>query len=59
MNTEIIMKSDVLDILFENRNKLYGAYPLRKFYPERIKAALIITFCSVMVFCVFALVPKG
>lgn len=59
MNTEMIMKSDALDILFENRNKLYGAYPLRKFYPERIKTALVITFSSALVFCVFALMPKA
>ena len=54
----MIMKSDVLDILFENRNKLYGAYPLRKFYPERIRTALIITFASVIVVCVFAMATE-
>jgi protein TonB len=59
MNTEMILKSDALDILFDNRNKLYGAYPLRKFYPERIKTALVITFSSALVFCVFALMPKA
>lgn len=34
------MKSDILDILFENRNKAYGAYDLRKFYTHRLKTAL-------------------
>lgn len=32
MNAENILKSDVLDILFENRNKAYGAYDIRKHY---------------------------
>jgi periplasmic protein TonB len=58
MNTDIIMKSDVLDILFENRNKLYGAYPLRKFYTERIKTSLAIMISGVFVFCLFALTTK-
>ena len=58
MNIDMILKSDVLDILFENRNKLYGAYPLRKFYPERIKTSLLIMAGMVIAFCVFALVSK-
>ena len=58
MNTELIMKSDVLDILFEKRNKLYGAYTLRKFYPERIKKSLAIIMGIVFLFCIAALMPK-
>ncbi|MBK8495923.1 MAG: hypothetical protein IPL50_13555 [Chitinophagaceae bacterium] len=37
MNRNQILKTDILDIIFENRNKAYGAYELRKFYPTRIK----------------------
>lgn len=33
---------DVLDVLFANRNKMYGAYLLRKNYPERLKTSLAI-----------------
>lgn len=58
MNTEMILKSDTLDILFENRNKLYGAYTLRKFYPKRIKTSLVIMLGVVIAFCVFALINK-
>jgi len=36
MNAETILRSDLLDILFENRNKQYGAYPLRKEYNSRL-----------------------
>ena len=31
-----ILQADPLDLLFENRNKKYGAYPLRKYYPQRL-----------------------
>jgi len=38
-----IIQSDLLDILFENRNKNYGAYALRKSYHKRLAAALTAT----------------
>jgi periplasmic protein TonB len=38
-----ILQADVLDILFENRNKDYGAYNLRKTYNRRIITALLMT----------------
>ena len=41
-----ILKADVLDILFDNRNKLYGAYALRRHYPSRLKMALGLTLLS-------------
>jgi periplasmic protein TonB len=43
MDVEKIVKIDLLDILFNGRNKEYGAYDLRKTYPKRITIALIIT----------------
>ena len=43
MEANKILSADVLDILFENRNKEYGAYELRKTYNRRIVRALIIT----------------
>jgi protein TonB len=36
------------DLVFENRNKFYGAYPLRKSYPERLTAALVTAVFSLM-----------
>ena len=42
MDLNSIMKSDVLDIIFEGRNKGYGAYDLRKTYESRIRRAVII-----------------
>ncbi len=43
MEANKILSSDVLDLLFEHRNKEYGAYDLRKTYNRRITRALIIT----------------
>ena len=58
MNSELIMKSDVLDILFENRNKLYGAYALRKFYNSRLTKSINITLTTVAILCAFTFLPK-
>jgi protein TonB len=43
METNQILAADLLDLLFENRNKDYGAYELRKTYIKRITKALFIT----------------
>jgi periplasmic protein TonB len=40
MKPENILQSDVLDIVFENKNKAYGAYELRKHYNQRLYKAL-------------------
>ncbi len=50
MNPTAILQSDVLDIIFENRNKDYGAYSLRKYYNNRLGAALMIMFFLVVLF---------
>lgn len=41
MEPNNILKADVLDIIFENRNKAYGAYELRTTYNKRIKRSLM------------------
>ncbi len=43
MDTNKILSARWLDILFDNRNKEYGAYELRNTYPKRIAKALFIT----------------
>lgn len=40
MKSEEILKADLLDIVFENRNKAYGAYSIRKAYPSHLKKAM-------------------
>ena len=43
MEANKILKADILDILFEGKNKEYGAYELRKTYNSRIIKAMIFT----------------
>ena len=43
MEPNKILTADILDIVFEDRNKEYGAYELRRSYNKRIGRALIIT----------------
>jgi periplasmic protein TonB len=43
MEANKILSSDILDLLFEHRNKEYGAYALRRTYNKRITTALLIT----------------
>ena len=42
MDVNKIMSADVLDIIFEGRNKDYGAYELRKTYNKRLTTALLV-----------------
>ncbi|MGZ8511240.1 MAG: energy transducer TonB, partial [Chitinophagaceae bacterium] len=43
MEANKILSADILDLVFENRNKEYGAYELRRTYNKRIIMALVIT----------------
>ncbi len=43
MEANKILGSDILDIIFEGKNKSYGAYQLRKNYNKTLTKALIIT----------------
>src|SRR6476661_5857511 len=42
MEANKILTADILDIIFEGRNKEYGAYELRKTYNRRIATAIAI-----------------
>jgi len=42
MRPENILQSDLLDILFENRNKTYGAYYIRRHYQSYLLRAMLI-----------------
>ncbi len=43
METNKILAADVLDIIFDGKNKAYGAYQLRKLYKKTLTRALAIT----------------
>lgn len=57
MTSNEILKADVLDILFDNRNKQYGAYTLRKNYNNRLGLALGVSLSTVLL--LFILFPKN
>jgi protein TonB len=49
MEANKILNADLLDLLFENRNKEYGAYELRKSYNKRISIAMLATLAALVV----------
>ena len=52
MDTQRILTADLLDILFDGRNKAYGAYDLRKTYQRRVVWSLATTLGIIA--CLFA-----
>lgn len=50
MEKNKILSADILDIIFEGRNKEYGAYELRKTYKKRITLAVVgmISLCLLL-----------
>ena len=48
MDVNKIMTADVLDIIFDGKNKEYGAYELRKTYNQRITRALLGTLLIIL-----------
>jgi protein TonB len=55
MKPELILQADILDIIFENRNKNYGAYYLRKSYNLTMIKAIAGMLLLVSVFCILNL----
>ncbi len=55
MEINKILTADILDIIFDGKNKQYGAYELRKTYNSRLKKAIIITV-SLVLLAIFATV---
>mgnify|MGYP000181478495 FL=1 len=53
MKSEQVLNAHILDIIFENRNKAYGAYTLRKFYNNRLFTSMGITFLFVTLMMVW------
>lgn len=58
MTNNEILKADLLDILFEHRNKQYGAYVLRRYYNDRLVKAMGISFSMVLVFVLLSFFKK-
>jgi protein TonB len=58
MTNKEILQADMLDILFEHRNKLYGAYALRKTYSRRLGRALGIALTIVLAFITISFIKN-
>ena len=58
MTNKEILQADMLDILFEHRNKLYGAYALRKTYSRRLGRALGIALAIVLAFITISFIKS-
>jgi protein TonB len=56
MEANQILQSDILDILFEGKNKSYGAYDLRKTYHKRIETALVVVLLLIVAAIVSSLI---
>jgi periplasmic protein TonB len=48
MEKNSILNADILDIIFDGKNKLYGAYELRKTYNKRLAKATFFTIILVI-----------
>lgn len=61
MKSELVLDAHILDIIFENRNKAYGAYALRKFYNNRLLTSMgfIFLFAAIVMVCLFLFAKPG
>ncbi len=48
MEVNKILSADILDIIFEGRNKDYGAYELRRTYNKRMTTAILAMFAMII-----------
>ena len=55
MTSNQILTASFLDILFENRNKEYGAYSIRKAYPKNLMKAVGLMLLLVVVLCLYVM----
>ncbi len=59
MEVNKILSSNFLDILFEGRNKEYGAYELRKNYERRLTIALMVTAGAALLIFITAIISRS
>ncbi len=58
MDINKILSADVLDIIFDGRNKSYGAYELRKTYNKRMVTAMVVTVSVLLLFFIGSYVSQ-
>ncbi len=59
MEPQKVLNTDLLDIIFEGRNKQYGAYYLRKIYEKHLLRALLIGGSLILLGFAAPLIYKG
>ncbi len=59
MDANKILQADILDIVFEGRNKVYGAYELRRSYRKRLALAISIMLLLCLLMFAVALLANG
>ncbi len=59
MDANKILNADILDIVFEGRNKEYGAYELRKTYRKRLVTSLIAMLVLCLLLFAVGLLANG
>jgi protein TonB len=50
MDAKQILTADINDIIFENRNKQYGAYDIRRKYEKHVMVAMAIAIAALLLF---------
>lgn len=59
MDTQMIAKAGYLDLIFDGRNKAYGAYALRTDYPRRMRRAALVLFSLSALLVASVFFPEG
>lgn len=55
MDSQLLLQSTYLDVIFDGRNKAYGGYELRISYPQRMKRAGLFMLIFCMLFTAYSL----
>jgi protein TonB len=58
MQTQAILQANYLDIVFDNRNKLYGGYELRTHYQRRMTTAIVSLLVTCLILGAYGLLKK-
>ncbi len=59
MDINKLQTADILDIIFDGRNKEYGAYDLRKTYNKRLRNALLATIGICLLMLVLSIIANS
>lgn len=55
MDSNMVLQSNYLDLIFDGRNKQYGSYALRTTYPQRMRRAGGFILCFALLFVAYSI----